>query len=112
VFVMTEEQVYVADHHAFGGDTLTYTLTNVGAESSVICYSSEDTTDYGNENCTVSETDGVFTVSWTLSERVIDADSGDIADQEMRLAVGNNIQFLSTSTRVFVSSAPEVDPAL
>lgn len=108
--IMTDEQIALADMQAVTGSTLTYTLSGeFGPQDRAICYTSEDATKFGDENCTVSESEGVYTVTWNLSDRV--NENGEVVDQEMRVALGNNIDFLSSSTKVFVNEVQATEGA-
>ena len=90
-----------ADAHAIETQTLTFDIDWTRDEyDQVTCYATTDTTSWGNETCVATISDGTAgdatsaTLTWTLP-------AGDI-DQEIRVAVGNNIEFLSSTFQVFV----------
>ena len=100
----TPEAIAYTDRHELESSVLTYVVDWSPEEyTQVTCYATTDTTPWGNETCTVTPIDGDATsalITWTLP-------AGDV-DQEIRVAVGNNIEFLSTSTQVFVDKKPNV----
>lgn len=90
-----------ADAHAIETQTLTFDIDWTREEyDQVTCYATTDTTQWGNETCVATISDGSggdatsATLTWTLP-------AGDV-DQEIRVAVGNNIEFLSGTFQVFV----------
>ena len=90
-----------ADAHAIETQTLTFDIDWTREEyDQVTCYATTDTQQWGNETCVATISDGTdgdatsATLTWTLP-------AGDI-DQEIRVAVGNNIEFLSSTFQVFV----------
>lgn len=94
----TEKAIANADAHAVEQQILTFTVDWTREEyDQITCYATTDNTPWGNETCTVTPIEGDTTsaaLTWALPE-------GDI-DQEIRVAVGNNIEFLSTSFQIFV----------
>lgn len=94
----TVEEVVYADTHAVAGTVLTYRVDWSREEyDQVNCYASTDTSPFGDEHCKVTPVEDDPTaaiLSWTLTEA---------AGQEVRVAVGNNIEFLSVNSRVFVT---------
>lgn len=91
-----------ADTHAIENQTLTFIVDWSREEyDQVTCYATTDTTKWGNETCTVTPVEGdatAATLTWQLP-------AGDI-DQEIRVAVGNNIEFLSSSFQLFIDKEP------
>ncbi len=102
----TPEEIAFADVHAFAGDIITYTVSWNRAEyDQISCFATTDTDSFGNTSCVATVVEGspsTYTISWQLPE--------EVADQEIRIAVGNNIEFLSVNARVFVSEKPEEAP--
>lgn len=103
----TPEEIAFGDVHAFAGDIITYVVSWNRAEyDQISCFATTDADDFGNTSCVATAVEGspsTYTISWQLPEEVI--------DQEIRIAVGNNIEFLSVNSRVFVSEKPEDVPA-
>lgn len=63
----------------------------------ISCFSTTDTDDFGNSSCVATVVVGDPT-AYKLSE--------EAADQKIRIAVGNNIEFLSVNACIFVSEKP------
>ncbi len=102
----TPEEIAFADVHAFAGDIITYVISwNRSEYDQIACFATTDTDDFGNDTCLATAVEGspsTYTITWQLPE--------EVADQEIRIAVGNNIEFLSVNARVFVSEAIEEVP--
>jgi len=96
--VMSNEEVIAADQKAIAGSVLRYEVLGMQTNDDVICYASEDSLPHGDESCLVEESEGRTYVNWTLSNNADEA--GNVVDQQIRIAVGDNIQFLSTSAQV------------
>ncbi len=98
-----EKTIARMDSHAYESEVVTFHVDWTREEyNQVTCYATNDTQRWGNETCTVTPVEGeatAATLTWTLP-------AGDV-DQEIRVAVGNNIEFLSTKFQMFVGSLPD-----
>lgn len=96
---LTAEAAKRAEKQALPGATLTYKVDWTREEyNQVTCFATNDKTPFGNDSCTVSKVEGDTTaaiVTWKLP----DSDE----DQEIRVAVGNNIEFLSARAQIIVT---------
>lgn len=87
-----------AEKQAVPGATLTYKVDWTREEyNQVTCFATNDKTPFGNESCTVSKVEGDKTAA-ILTWKLPDSDE----DQEIRVAVGNNIEFLSARAQIIV----------